>query len=88
MALWCDGGLSMRKPYISGDGYIMKMGNFERGEWNDIWNAVFYHFVVRNKEKLKHTYYAGMIKNWEKKFKTEQTKMIELSSKVIANITR
>lgn len=88
MALWCDGGLSMRKPYISGDGYIMKMGNFERGEWNDIWNAVFYHFIVRNKEKLKHTYYAGMIKNWEKKSKTEQTKMIELSSKVIANITR
>lgn len=28
MALWADGGLTMRKPYISGDGYIMKMGNY------------------------------------------------------------
>ena len=26
MALWADGGMTMRKPYISGDGYIMKMG--------------------------------------------------------------
>jgi deoxyribodipyrimidine photolyase-like uncharacterized protein len=31
MALWADGGLTMRKPYISGDGYIMKMGNFSSG---------------------------------------------------------
>lgn len=30
MALWADGGLTMRKPYISGDGYIMKMGNYSR----------------------------------------------------------
>jgi len=28
MALWADGGLTMRKPYISGDGYIMKMSNY------------------------------------------------------------
>jgi deoxyribodipyrimidine photolyase-related protein len=28
MTLWADGGLTMRKPYISGDGYIMKMGNY------------------------------------------------------------
>ena len=32
MALWADGGLTMRKPYISGDGYIMKMGNYKKKE--------------------------------------------------------
>jgi deoxyribodipyrimidine photolyase-related protein len=28
MTLWADGGMTMRKPYISGSGYIMKMGNY------------------------------------------------------------
>ena len=87
MALWCDGGLSMRKPYISGDGYIMKMGNFERGEWNDIWNAVFYHFIMKNSEKLKHTYYAGMVKNWNNKSKIEQAHIIKVARLIIKNIT-
>ena len=30
MALWADGGLTMRKPYISGDGYIMNMSNYTK----------------------------------------------------------
>ena len=28
MALWADGGLSMRKPYISSDSYIMTLGTY------------------------------------------------------------
>jgi deoxyribodipyrimidine photolyase-related protein len=28
MTLWADGGMTMRKPYISGSGYIMKMSNY------------------------------------------------------------
>jgi deoxyribodipyrimidine photolyase-related protein len=35
MALWADGGLTMRKPYISGDGYIMKMSNYSSKVKND-----------------------------------------------------
>jgi deoxyribodipyrimidine photolyase-related protein len=30
MALWADGGLSMRKPYISSDTYIMSLGTYEK----------------------------------------------------------
>ena len=28
MTLWADGGMTIRKPYISGSGYIMKMSNY------------------------------------------------------------
>ena len=34
MALWADGGMTMRKPYISGDGYIMKMSNYSSSKSN------------------------------------------------------
>jgi deoxyribodipyrimidine photolyase-related protein len=30
MALWADGGLSMRKPYISSDTYIMSLGTYAK----------------------------------------------------------
>lgn len=88
MALWADGGLSMRKPYISGDGYIMKMGNFPRDKWNEIWNAIFYHFIMVNKSKLEHTYYAGMVKNWENKSSLEQSHIMKISNLFIKSITK
>jgi deoxyribodipyrimidine photolyase-related protein len=70
MALWADGGLSMRKPYISGDGYILSMGNYtpKEGEsWRALWNAIFHHFIDRNSAQLSKTYYNGLVKAWAKK---------------------
>ena len=68
MTLWADGGLTMRKPYISGDGYIMNMGNYKKKEeWNTIWNNVFHHFIDRNTEQLSKTYYNGIVKAWNRK---------------------
>lgn len=85
MGMWSDGGLSMHKPYISGDGYIMKMSNYSKEKdikdeetgkitygWNTKWYSAYYDFINRNKIKLKGTYYAGMIKNYEKKTKNEK----------------
>jgi deoxyribodipyrimidine photolyase-related protein len=80
MTLWADGGLTMRKPYISGDGYIMKMGNYtttKSAEWNSIWNTIFHHFIDRNQEQLSKTYYNGIVKAWNKK--TEKAKEEELT---------
>ena len=81
MTLWADGGLTMRKPYISGDGYIMKMGNYTSKKtevWNTIWNNVFHDFIDRNQELLSKTYYNGIVKAWirksEKEKKEELTK--------------
>ena len=68
MTLWADGGLTMRKPYISGDGYIMNMGNYKKKEeWNGLWNNVFHHFIDRNSEQLSKTYYNGIVKAWNRK---------------------
>lgn len=71
MAFWADGGLTMRKPYISGDNYIMKMSNFKKGNWNETWNALFHHFIGCHQDTLKHTFYAGLVKSWNK-LKTEE----------------
>lgn len=116
MALWADGGLTMRKPYISGDGYIMKMGNYSStrakgnsnrktkkqsetsGEsasessnpartWNEEWNAVFHHFIDRNATKLARTYYAGLVRAWQKKPQDERTAELDIANKVVSRVS-
>jgi deoxyribodipyrimidine photolyase-related protein len=92
MGMWSDGGLSMRKPYISGDGYIMKMSTYKKEKdtinketnkvvsygWNTKWYSAYYDFVNRNRDALKGTYYAGMVKNYDKKSKAEKDKIAEV----------
>ncbi|MDX9789886.1 MAG: cryptochrome/photolyase family protein, partial [Candidatus Kapabacteria bacterium] len=38
---YADGGLISPKPYFSGSDYIIKMSNYSRGEWSDIWDALY-----------------------------------------------
>ena len=88
MTLWADGGMTMRKPYISGDGYIMNMGNYKsKGDWNTMWNNVFHHFIDRNQEKLSKTYYNGIVKAWIRKTKSEKDKELTIANKFIDSIS-
>jgi len=128
MALWADAGLTMRKPYISSDGYIMKMGNYSKASkssnsklvskktkkqidtqetdnrqgpeinakqdtkdttktWNEEWNAVFHHFIDRNATKLARTYYAGLVRAWQKKPESARETELAIANKVIARLS-
>ncbi|HVM86815.1 MAG TPA: cryptochrome/photolyase family protein [Puia sp.] len=48
MSQFADGGLMSTKPYISGSNYILKMSDFKKGEWQDIWDALFWHFIQKH----------------------------------------
>jgi deoxyribodipyrimidine photolyase-related protein len=37
------------KPYVSGSNYILKMSNYQKGRWTDIWDGLFWRFVDRQK---------------------------------------
>lgn len=88
MTLWADGGLSMRKPYISGDGYLMKMSNYSRGDWNAKWNAVFHHFIDRNTTQLEKTYYNGLVKAWKRKNDEDRTKELAIAEEIITKLSK
>ncbi|MBS1934951.1 MAG: cryptochrome/photolyase family protein [Bacteroidetes bacterium] len=48
MSQFADGGLMSTKPYISGSNYILKMSDFKKGEWQEIWDALFWHFIQKH----------------------------------------
>lgn len=45
MGLMSDGGIFATKPYISGSNYIMKMSDYKKGPWCDIWDGLYWRFV-------------------------------------------
>lgn len=52
MALYADGGSMTTKPYISSSQYILKMSNYKKGLWCDIWDALYWYFIYKHKAKL------------------------------------
>lgn len=58
MVFFVTGGKTMRRPYISSSNYILKMSNYQKGEWCDIWNKKYQNFIKKHKSKLlKYRYY-------------------------------
>lgn len=42
----------MTKPYISSSNYILKMSHYKKEEWAEIWDALYWHFIYKNKDKF------------------------------------
>lgn len=45
MTQFADGGIMTTKPYISGSNYLMKMSNYEKGDWQQVWDGLFWRFM-------------------------------------------
>lgn len=90
MGMWADGGLTMRKPYISTGVYVLKMSNYKKPskkvieesgfDWLDIWRGLFYIKIKSNVEIFKKTPYIFQLKIWEKMDKNEQDGIIKLTN--------
>ena len=50
MSQYADGGLMSTKPYISGSNYIIKMSDYKKGEWSDVWDGLFWSFMDKQRE--------------------------------------
>ena len=48
MSQYADGGVITTKPYISSSNYILKMSNYPKGEWTEIWDGLFWRFVHKH----------------------------------------
>lgn len=45
MSQFADSGIMATKPYISGSNYLMKMSDYPKGEWQAIWDGLFWRFL-------------------------------------------
>jgi deoxyribodipyrimidine photolyase-related protein len=61
MSLFADGGMMSTKPYISSSNYIMKMSNYKKGKWQEIWDGLFWTFMDQHREFFLSNPRLGML---------------------------
>lgn len=57
MSQFADGGGIVTKPYISSSNYLLKMSNYPKGEWTEIWDGLFWRFI-----KKHHAFFSSNIR--------------------------
>jgi deoxyribodipyrimidine photolyase-related protein len=61
MSQFADGGLITTKPYVSSSNYILKMSDYKKDEWCEIWDGLFWRFLHKNKAKIASNSRIGML---------------------------
>lgn len=78
MSQFADGGLMATKPYISGSNYLMKMSDFEKGDWQPIWDGLFWRFMHIHRDFfLKNPRLGMLIKTFDKMPEAKQEEHIQ-----------
>jgi deoxyribodipyrimidine photolyase-related protein len=49
MSQHADGGMITTKPYISGSSYVLKMSDFKKGPWCELWDALYWRFIEEHR---------------------------------------
>ncbi|GAB4492607.1 MAG: cryptochrome/photolyase family protein [Saprospiraceae bacterium] len=61
MTQFADGGLMTTKPYISGSNYLVKMSDFEKGDWQTVWDGLFWRFMHVHRDFFQQNPRLGML---------------------------
>ena len=50
MSQFADGGLMSTKPYISSSNYVYKMSDYKKGDWDIVWDGLFWRFMDKQRD--------------------------------------
>ena len=88
MSQFADGGTFATKPYISSSNYIIKMSNYRKGNWSEVWDGLYWNFIKNNSEFFKSNPRLSMMLNILNKMKPEvQNKHIKLAKCYISSLS-
>jgi len=81
MSQFADGGFFATKPYISGSNYIMKMSNYKKGDWQQIWDGLFWRFMDVNRDFFLSNPRLGMlVRTFDKMDQQRKTTLLDTAS--------
>jgi len=49
-----DNGNIFTTPFVFSSSYIIQMSSYQKGEWADIWDGLFWRFIDKHKETFSH----------------------------------
>lgn len=88
MSQFADGGLMATKPYISGSNYLMKMSNYKKGEWQLIWDGLFWRFMDKHRDFFLSNPRLGMlIKTFDKIEKKKKQRLLSSAENYLNSLS-
>ncbi|MGZ8236470.1 MAG: cryptochrome/photolyase family protein [Methylobacter sp.] len=80
MSQFGDGGLMTSKPYISGSHYLLKMSDYQKGAWTEIWDGLFWRFMHEHRDFfLKNPRLGMLVKTFDKMPEEKRKKHIDVA---------
>ncbi len=87
MSQFSDGGMITSKPYIAGSNYLMKMGDFKKGDWQKTWDGLFWRFLSKHRQVFsKNPRWAMLLKTWDKMEKEKQNSHLDAANSFLKRI--
>ncbi len=87
MSQFADGGLMATKPYISGSNYLSKMSDFPKGDWQKIWDGLFWNFIDKHREFFLTNPRLGMlVRMFDKMANEKRISHIETAEDYLENL--
>jgi deoxyribodipyrimidine photolyase-related protein len=76
--------IMMSRPYFSSSNYIIKMSDYKKDDWSNIWNTLYYNFINKHINLFKNNYAIAMqVKHWKDKTKSEKDTIIKKAKQYI-----
>lgn len=87
MSQFADGGGMCTKPYISGSNYLMKMSDYPKGDWQKIWDGLFWRFMHVHRDFFVGNPRLGMlVKTFDKMSSQKQQQHLSVAEEFIASL--
>ncbi len=87
MSQFADGGLMSTKPYISGSNYLVKMSDYKKGEWQKVWDGLFWRFMHTHREFFLQNPRLGMlVGSFDKMPESKQKAHLDNANRFLAGL--
>jgi len=87
MGQFADAGVMSTKPYISGSNYLLKMSDFEKGDWTQIWDALYWRFIhVHRNFFLSNPRMGLMVNSFDKMLPEKQALLLNTAEEFLAKL--
>ncbi len=84
-----DGGLITTKPYFSGSNYVLKMSHYKKGEWSEVWDALFWRWIFKQADQLrKNPRWAMMVRNADRMDAEKRELHLQRAERYLAGLAR
>lgn len=87
MSQFADGGLFATKPYIGGSNYLRKMSDFQAGEWQTVWDALFWRFMdVHRAFFLKNPRLSMLVRTFDKMSGDRRSELLDTAHRFLSRL--